>query len=173
MTAAGNYKCTGCPDPDDNNGETTLSVASTNSTNCTCSEGFSRDCKSQTCLRWVNNIIISRLESYFTITIITMFLTRNLCCASEMMFEHARTGASRMSFISSPRVPPVQAMEDATALQGWTARQTTTRPTTARAEARAVKLVRKVARAKTMRLPQSSLEAFGPQCHRQSMARPL
>jgi hypothetical protein len=80
-----------------------------------------------------------------------------------MIFEHARTGAARMSFISSPRVPPVQAMEDATALPGWTVRQTTTRPTTARAEARAVKLVRKVARAKTIHLPESLLEAFGPQ----------
>ena len=90
-----------------------------------------------------------------------------------MIFQHARTGAPRMSFISSPGVPPVQAMEDATALQGWTARQTTTRPTTARAEARAVKLVRKVACAKTISLPQSLLEAFGPQCRRISLARPL
>ena len=51
VTDAGNEKCTGCPDPDDNNGETTLSVASTNADNCTCSEGFLKLCTSNKCIR--------------------------------------------------------------------------------------------------------------------------
>ena len=92
-----------------------------------------------------------------------------------MTFEHARTGAPRISFISSPRVPPVQAMGDATALHGWTVRQTTTRPTTGRAEARAVKLVRKVARAKTTIFQKKILKAFGPKksSFRFLMERPI
>jgi hypothetical protein len=64
VTDAGNEKCTGCPDPDDNNGETTLSVASTNADNCTCSDGFRKLCASNKCIRLVINTTIPYLNPH-------------------------------------------------------------------------------------------------------------